>query len=171
MANTAIARVPLGSSTNQRKWFLDVDTNVSGTGTPTWVGVFGITELTVPGIDSNLEDDTDYDGGGFGSKTKTGESWTIEGSLARKVQAAVATAYDPGQEFLRGRALGKQGAANSVHVRAYEMTPGGPRVEAYEGRGAMEWNPKGGKPTDLSTVDFKIHGQGPLNAITHPDTP
>jgi hypothetical protein len=166
-----VARVPLGASTTNRKWYLDVDT--STTDTPTWIGVFGITDLTPGSNDANLEDDSDFDSGGFGSQTKTGESWSVEATVARKVQQDETTAYDPGQEFLRRKSFGKMGAANTVHVRWYEMEEDGPRVEAYEGYGAVVWNPEGGAATAISTAGFTISGQGRLlvapDDITHPD--
>jgi hypothetical protein len=164
----AVARVPLGASTTNRKWYVDVDT-ASDNDTPTWVGVFGLTALTPGAIDANLEDDSDFDSGGFGSQTKTGESWSVELTVARKVQQGAPTAYDPGQEFLRTKSFGTFGGANSVHVRWYEMEDDGPREEAYEGWGAVVWSPEGGAPTDLSTVSVTISGQGRLNLITHPD--
>lgn len=163
----AVARSVLGASTTNRKWYFDVDTNNS-LASPNWIGVFGLTELTPGSVDANLEDDSDFDSGGFGSQTKTGENWSVEGTVARKVQQGAPTAYDPGQEFLRTKSFGKMGAANVVHVRWYEMEEGGPRVEAYEGFGAVVWNPEGGSPTDLSSASFTVSGQGRLTLIAHP---
>lgn len=167
MTAPAVARQQLGASTGNRKWYVDVDL-LSSLASPDWIGVFGVSELTPGGIDANLEDDTDFESGGFGSQTKTGESWSVEMKLARKVRQAVATAYDPGQEFLRGKSFGKFGAANSVHVRWYEMEDGGPRIEAYEGFAAVVWNPDGGPSTALSTVSVTLTGQGRLRTIAHP---
>lgn len=169
MTSTAIARVPLGASTTNRKWYLDVNTGTDAA--PVWVGVFGLVDFTPGQLDAKLEDDSDFDSGGFGSQTKTGESWSVEATIARKVQAGQSTAYDPGQEFLRTHSFGTFGGANSVNVRWYEMETGGPRVEAYAGRGAVTWTSKGGKPTDISTATLKIVGQGRLNLIAHPDAP
>lgn len=166
MPSTVINRVPLGASTLNRKWYVDLDSATSGPAT--YIGLFGVTELKFS-RDPNLEDDSDFDGGGAGSKTKTGESWKIEGKVARKVTAASATAYNPGQELLRTRSL-ESGPANSVGVRIYEVTPNGPQVEAYTGRGAVTWTEDGGKNTDLSSASFTIEGQGPLVPITHPAT-
>jgi hypothetical protein len=163
---TAPARVPLGASTTNGKWWVDVDTADDGDA-PTWTGVFGITDLTPGGVDVNLEDDTDFDSGGFGSQTKTGESWSLEMTVARKTVQGAGTTYDPGQEFLRLRSY-NIGAANSVHVRWYEMSDGGPRVEAFDGYAAVSWAPEGGSVTDLSTVTVTLNGQGRRNAITHP---
>lgn len=164
-----VARQQLGASTGNRKWWLDVNTGTADA--PTWIGVFGITDLTPGGIDANLEDDSDFDSGGFGSKTKTAENWSVNLTVARKVQAATPTAYDPGQEFLRTKSFGKFGAANSVHVRWYEMEEDGPRIEAYEGRAAVVWSPEGGAMSALSKVKVTLTGQGQLDLIAHPDAP
>lgn len=162
---TATTKVPLGAATVNDKWYLDVNTGTSGS--PVWVGVFGISEFE-PGTDPNLEDDSDFDSAGWGSQTKTGDSWSVTATLQRKVTEADPEAYDPGQEFLRAKG-DLMGAANSVEVRWYEMTDGGPRIEAYQGRAAVGWKPNGGPRTALSTVALTLSGQGKRNAITHPD--
>lgn len=161
-------RTPLGASTTQRMWYLDVDTNNSTT-SPNWVAVMGITDFQQK-LDPNLEDDSDFDSGGFQSQTKTAEKWSLELKVARKVTVADGTAYDVGQEYLRGRAIGKMGPANAAHIRFYEMTDSGPRAEAYDGFAAVTWSPEGGKMSDLNSVSLTLSGQGKLNQITHPNT-
>jgi hypothetical protein len=163
----ATTKTPLGASTTNRKWYLDVNTGTEAL--PVWTGVFGITEFTAP-LDNTLQDDSDYDSDGYKSQTKTASQWSITGTVARKVTAASATAYDPGQEAIR-LAADENGVANSVHVRWYEMEEGGPRVEAYEGRAAASWTPNGGAMDALSTAGFVLTGQGKRTAIAHPDTP
>lgn len=162
----ATVKVPLGASTTNRKWFLDVNTNTPAA--PIWVGVFGVTEFKFM-LEPNLEDDSDFDSGGFQSETKTAEKWGLECKVARKVTVADATAYDAGQEFLRSKAIGQMGPANSVQVRFYEMEPGGPREEAYMGSAAVTWSPEGGPMTALDMVAVTLSGQGELEQITHPD--
>lgn len=162
----ATTKVPLGASTTNAKWQLDVNTGTFAS--PTWVGVFGITEFNNT-LEANLEDDTDFDSGGFQSQTKTGEAWGVEIKVARKVTVADPEEYNVGQEFLRGKAFGQMGAANSVDLRFYETPESGPREEAYRGNAAVSWSPDGGSVTDLSTVTVTLTGQGRLAAITHPD--
>lgn len=163
---TVPTRTPLGASTVNRKWYVDVD--IDDDGTPNWVGIHGITECQ-PSHENGLQDDSDFDSEGFGSQTKTREGWGLNLTVRRGVQSATPTAYDPGQEFLRTKSIGKMGTANSVHIRYYEMEPGGPRAEAYEGRAAVGWSPNGGGMDALSTVAITLAGQGKLTAITHPD--
>lgn len=159
-------RTALGASTTNRQWYLDVDT--SGiVGSPSWVPVMGLMEFQ-PSMDPNLEDDSDFDSGGYQSQTKTAEAWAIDGKLARKLTVADPTMYDPGQEFLRAKAIGQMGQANQAHIRYYEMTAGGPRAEAYEGYAAVTWSPDGGAMTALNTVSLKLTGQGRLLPVTHP---
>lgn len=163
----ATTKTPLGATTTQRKWYLDINTGTDVA--PVWTGVFGITEFTAP-LENTLQDDSDYDSDGYKSQTKTASQWSVTGTVKRAVTAADPTAYDPGQEALR-LAAEENGVANSVHVRWYEMEEDGPRVEAYEGHGAVSWAPNGGGMDALSTAGFTITGQGRRTAIAHPDTP
>ena len=117
----ATTKVPLGASTLNRMYYLDVDTTPATS--PTWVAVNGVKEFK-PVFESDLQDDSDFDSDGYKSSTKTAEEWSLETTLVRKVTAADATAYDPGQEFLRDHSVGKMGSAARVHVRFYEMTEG-----------------------------------------------
>ena len=161
----ATTKVPLGASTTVRKWYLDVNTNTFAS--PTWVGVFGMTEFK-PGIEPTLQDDSDMDGGGYKSQTKTAEAWTAEFKVKRAVTAASSTAYDPGQEFLRLKAIGQFGPANSVDIRYYEMEPSGPRIESYRGNAAVSWSPDGGAMDAIDFVSVVLTGQGKLTPTTHP---
>lgn len=162
---TVPAREPLGASTLARKWYLDIDTGAAGT--PEWTGVFGLTEFQ-PSQEKTLQDDGDFDSGGFGSQTSTQIAWSLTGKLARKTTASDPTTYDPGQEEIR-LAGDDVGQAARRHFRWYEMTPGGPRVEAYEGWGDVQWTPDGGDKAALDTVSFTVTGQGKRLSITHPD--
>jgi hypothetical protein len=160
----APARVPLGASTTNRKWYLDINTGT--TALPTWTGVHGISEFT-PNLEPTLQDDSDFDSGGDKSSTVTARAWSVAMTLMRKTTAASATAYDPGQEALR-LASEEIGVENRVEVRFYEMEPGGPRVEAYQGFAAVSWTPGGGGMDALSTVAVTLTGQGKRTAIAHP---
>jgi hypothetical protein len=165
MVDTIPERIPLGASTTNRKWWLDVqDPAAPGI----FVGVFGITEFKPkPGV-ATTQDDGDFDGGGYKSSTVTALEGGAEGKLARKTLASDPTAYDPGQEILRRTAL-KMGSSNSLVYRMYEMEPGGPRVEAYQGRAAVTWDNDGGNQEALGTVSFALVGQGKLSEIPHPE--
>ncbi len=162
----APARIELGPTTGNRKWWLDVNTGT--TAVPIWTPVAGI-ENFASKRPPNLEEDSDFDSGGFGSKTKTAEDWSVDLSLVRKVRPALFTAYDVGQEFLRDKSYGKFGIENSVEIRYYEMEPSGPRIEAYQGRAAVTFEEKGGTMKALSMADCKLVGQGRLSTIAHPD--
>jgi hypothetical protein len=164
---TATTKEPLGGSTTNRKWYLDVNTGT--TALPVWIGVFGITDLTM-GLDTTLQDDSDYDSEGYRSSTKTASQWNGTGTVRRGVTAADPTEYDPGQEVLR-LAGDENGVANVVHCRWYEMEEDGPRVEAYEGHAAVSWSPNGGSMDANSTAGFTLTGRGKRVPITHPDTP
>lgn len=163
MPDTSIARNSLGGTTLNRKWFVDIDS--TPTSAATWVGLFGVTDLK-PVKSATAQDTSDTSSQWKGTQN-TALGWGIEGKLKRAVTTASALAYDPGQELLRA-ASDLTGVAARVHVRIYEMEAGGPRVEAYDGWGTVEWTEEGGNMEAISTVSFKINGDGPRNVITHP---
>jgi hypothetical protein len=157
-------KTPLGASTLVRKWYLDVNTGTIGS--PVWVPVLGMVNFA-PNLDPTLQDDSDFDGGGYKSSTVTALAWSASGTVSRKTQSNAPTVYDPGQEFLRTTSL-LQGVSNSANVRFYEFAAGGPTTEAYAGQAAVSWSPKGGAMDALDQADFTLTGQGPRSAITHP---
>lgn len=165
----ATTKTPLGGSTVVTKWFVDVDAN-DGVGTASWLPLLGITNLVFNPDNAHLEDSSDYDSNGFQAQDKTATAWNATATLIRKVTAADATAYDPGQEHLRLRSIGKIGQNSVVFVRVYEMTASGPRVEAYSGKATVSWQPQGGPMTADDTVQVTLTGQGQLAIIAHPDT-
>ena len=65
---TATTKVPLGASTLVRKWYLDV--NTGSVAIPVWVGVFGLLDFQ-PVLNPTLQDDSDFDSGGYKSSTVT----------------------------------------------------------------------------------------------------
>lgn len=163
MADTSVARVALGTTTGNRKWFLDANTGSDAV--PTWVGVFGLQEFK-PSVETTEGDTSDFASGWKGNQ-KTALGWTLEGKLKRASTAASATTYDPGQEYLRTKG-GQLGVAGRVSLRWYEMDPGGPRIESYQGWGSVEWTDDGGDMAALSTATFKIVGDGQRNSVAHP---
>lgn len=160
----ATTKVPLGASTLVRKWYLDVSTDDGST----WVGVFGITEFK-PALEGSMQDDSDFDGEGWLSEINSANRWKNEFKVRRGTLASDEKAYDPGQEILR-LAGGKTGVENVVLCRWYEMEPGGPRVEAYQGKAAVSWSPDGGNTEALDTVSVVTSGRGKRKTISHPDT-
>jgi hypothetical protein len=164
----ATPRVALGATTTARKWQCDVNTS-NDPASPNWVGVFGITEFK-PLVEGSLQDDSDFDGGGWKSQTNSANAWKNEGKVKRAQKPnTTPPVYDPGQEFLR-LASAETGVANSVHCRWYETEPNGPRVEAYEGMAAITWSEDGGNMEALSFASFTMNGQGKRIEIDHPDT-
>lgn len=133
---------------------------------PIWTAVRGLREFK-PSLAAALQEDSDFDSGGYKSSTKTAVGWSLETKVARKVTADAVPAYDPGQEKLR-LAADQNGPANTVHVRWYKV--GAVRTEAYEGYAAAEWAPDGGGMDALDTASVKLTGQGNRQPIAHPYT-
>ncbi len=127
-----------------------------------WLQVRALKEFT-PGLDTNLEDDSDYDSDGWSSSTKTQLGWKIDAKLMRKIGIESGDP-DPGQEILR-LAAESFGTAGIVHVRWYDRD-GGP--EAYSGYAEVSWSPDGGDTTALASVSVTLTGKGPRTPITNP---
>lgn len=147
-------------STLARKWKLDVNTGTVSV--PVWTPVRAIGELKTT-VESNMEDDSDYDSDGWASESKTQMKWTLETKVLRKI-GVTSSNYDPGQEALRA-AADQFGSAGTPQVRWYDRD-GGP--EAYSGFASVSWEPEGGEAKDLDTVTIKLSGQGKRTLITNP---
>lgn len=162
----ATTKEPLGATTTNGKWYLDVNTGTEST--PVWTGVFGVTEFK-PTVESTSQDDSDFDSEGWGSDTVTQRKWKNEAKVKRAVKdGSTPPVYDPGQEVLR-LAGAATGAGNVVDCRWYEMEPDGPRVEAYRGKCAVTWVEDGGAASALATATVTMMGRGKRESITHPD--
>jgi hypothetical protein len=162
----ATTRVPLGTPTLNRKWQLDVNTGTIAS--PTWVGVFGQTDFT-PKTDPQTQDTSDFDAQGYMSNAVTALGWGADLKVSRKTIDGTPTAYDPGQEFIRLHAY-QTGTNNTINIRYYEMEPGGPRIEAYQGNVGVTWSDDGGGMEAVSSASITLNGQGPRTSIAHPDT-
>lgn len=147
-------------STLARKWKLDVNTGTVGS--PVWVPVRGMGELKTT-VESNMEDDSDYDSNGWASETKTQLKWGLEAKVLRK-KGVTSGNYDPGQEKLRASS-DQFGSPGTPQVRWY-TDDGGP--EAYSGLASVSWEPEGGEAKDLDTVTVKLSGNGLRTLITNP---
>lgn len=147
-------------STLARKWKLDINTGTVAV--PVWTPVRAIGELK-PTLESNMEDDSDYDSDGWASETRTQLKWSLEVKVLRKI-GVTSDNYDPGQEALR-IAAEAFGSAGTPQLRWYDRD-GGP--EAYSGFGSVSWEPEGGEAKDLDTVTIKIAGNGKRTSITNP---
>lgn len=141
-------------------WLLEVGTYTDGTEPTAWIPVFGITELTPPQAEKNLEDDTEYDGTYWGSQIATGISWT--GAATVKVARASLT-EDPGQAIIKAasRGIAEEGL---VHVR---FSKRGVSPQAGEqGVADVSYVEQGGPKTDLTTAEVTMTGRGALDTFT-----
>ncbi len=137
-----------------------VDINTGTVGSPVWRQVRGIAELK-PGLDTNLEDDSDYDSDGWKSQAKTQLGWTLEMKLMRK-SGFTTGIYDLGQETLR---LAADDFPGTIQVRWYDRD-GGP--EAYSGYATVAWSPEGGDAKALDMATATLSGNGIRTDITNP---
>ncbi|WP_242908670.1 phage tail tube protein [Actinomadura terrae] len=127
-----------------------------------WTRVRAVADFKPP-VEPNLEDDSDYDGEGWASESKTQLKWGIEAKLIRKIGINTGN-YDPGQEILRAAAV-KFGQLGLVEVRWYDRT-GGP--EAFQGFANVSWDPEGGDTKALDIVTAKLSGSGKRVDIVNP---
>lgn len=156
-----------GNPTVNTKWRCDINTAydpaASTQPAATFIQVRGVNSLS-PGLDNTTQDASDYDSEGWGADAVTQRKWKLEMTALRKTYAGTTTeTYDAGQEKLRAAADN----LDIVHVRWYERgVPGG---EAYEGLGLVQWDPQGGAPDGLSSVNVTVLGQGKREPITSPE--
>lgn len=131
---------------------------------PVWTKVRGLTKIA-PGVESNSEDDSDFDSDGWGSDVVTQRKWKIECEGRRKRAANSETfVADPGQEAVRiaGELIGFGG---TVHVRWYRRD-GAP--DAYEGYASVDYSGGGGAVNGLEPLSFTLMGQGARTSISNP---
>ena len=154
MATTATSTTSLA-----RRFKVDV----SADGGTTWVPILGINSFT-PQVTPTVQDSSDYDTNGWGSKEVTMLNWTLDIKANRKVTA---TAFDPGQELCRTHA-DQFGSAARLQVRWYDRNGG---TEAYSGTALLEYLQSKTAVTDIEEIEVKFTGDGARTAITNPITP
>lgn len=114
----------------------------------------GLTKITPPKVEKNLEDDGEIDGTYWGSQVATGLSWTSEGTV--KIPRAT-LADDPGQAICKkaGKGVAEEGL---VWVR---FTKRG-ATAAEQGVADVTWAEEGGEKTALTTAAVTFTGRGAL---------
>jgi hypothetical protein len=168
----SVPRVALGGDTLNRKWWIDYNNGTHAS--PSWIPVSGVLDFQ-PVLAPVVQDDSDFDSGGYKSNVVTALDWSCTLKVARKATAASATIYDPGQEAIRA-AANNTGAANSVEIRWYEMNVDstgavvGPKVEAWQGYAVVSWGEDGGAMDALDSASVTMNGRGARTAITHPES-
>lgn len=142
---------------------LEVAAYVDGGTAPTYTQVFGITNFTPPAVSKNLEDDSDFDSGGWASQVATGLSYEVSGTV--KTPRATMTP-DPGQEILKtaGKGLAEEGY---VQFQIYKRGA----LDGVTGTADCTFTEAGGARTDLTTAEFTLSGVGSLDTYTLPVTP
>ncbi|MFB8763841.1 phage tail tube protein [Nocardiopsis alba] len=146
-----------------KDWVLQVDTAYPSDA-PDWATVRGLTQMS-ESLDSNDEDDADFDGDGWGSTVITQRTWSLECEGRRKRDDSMSTfTPDPGQEFIR-QAGRKLGFGADVHIRWFRRD-GAP--DAYEGMASVALGGSGGATTDLEPFNFTLNGQGAPEEISNP---
>jgi hypothetical protein len=145
-----------------RRWALEVRP-ISEDDTGTWTRVRGINSFQ-PSLEPSFEDSTDFDNDGWSTQEKTLQGWSLAIGFIEKVGAAD-RAQDPGQVILE-EASDEFGSDSMLEVRWFERGGG----KAYQGTAAVQYEPQGGGPSDLSTVNVTLQGNGARVDIDHPGT-
>lgn len=141
-------------------WTMEVAAYADGAKPTAWTPVRGITELTPPQTEKNLEDDGEFDGTFWGSQVATGISWTSEGTI-KTPRAGLPE--DPGQAILKTASRGIA-EAGFVHVR-FSLRGTTPKA-GDEGVADVQFMDNGGPKTDLTTAAFTLTGRGALVDFT-----
>lgn len=159
----------LSANTNARKYVLEVDLN-NNLLAPNYTPGGGLKNFTFVSDDAQLQDDRRFSDKGYNRQNKSGTGWNATAMFSRAPQAALSTAYDVVQEYLRAHGEGKVGTSAQVNVRFYEYDDDVtlPRVQAYAGTALVTWNEPNGGPLDNSDATVTLSGQGQLLPISHP---
>lgn len=148
-------------STLARKWKMDIDSSPAQDGTG-YIPVRAVTDFQ-PAVADTMQDDSDYESGGWGSDVKTMLKWSLVTKLARK-RGVTSLSYDPGQEILRA-AQDQFDAAGIVRVRWYNRNGG---TESFEGYANVQWAEDGGNTSALGGVTCTLTGVGARMRIPNP---
>lgn len=147
-----------------RRFRIEINTAWPATGETEadWVQLIGVTSFTPTISEPNMEDDAAYEDAGWASQEKTSQSWRIEATVSRRLNAG---AIPEAHQYLMDAAT-KFGSDSRVHIRWYDRN-GLP--EAYEGLGTVQWVRANSGATDLDAATLTVHPRGPLEPITNPN--
>ena len=139
-----------------------VQLNLGTVSVPDWQTVLGMVSFQ-PSVEPNIEDDSDYESGGWNGNTKTAQGWSAELVISRKY-APDTGLYHPTHTALEAAAEAF-GAASRVHVRYFRRSG---RGSGREGYALVTWAPEGGEHTALDRVTVTLTGDGELKTIPNP---
>jgi hypothetical protein len=143
-----------------RDWKLDVSEDAGST----WVPVKGLSGVA-PVFAGAMQDTSDIDSNGYGSKTSTGQDFSIPFSGGRKGDATTAFVDDPGQNILRRKGR-KTGSANMVLARIYRRDD---LPDAYQCPCAIEFtDAPATDPRSLQSFSGTLWGDGEPEEIAKP---
>ncbi|GGK90216.1 hypothetical protein Ppa06_58260 [Planomonospora parontospora subsp. parontospora] len=145
-----------------KDWTVEVNTGTQAV--PVWTPIKGLTKFAET-IESETQDDSDFDSNGWGSDVVTQRKFKLECEGRRKRDTGSPTFVpDPGQEAVRqaGRVVGVEA---NIEVRWYRKD-GSP--DAYQGFAAVDYKGGGGETTDLEPFAFDLLGQGEPTEIENP---
>lgn len=136
-----------------------VEVNAGTTGTPNWLRVNGINEVSVS-IEGTEQDVTDFDSGGWASTTTTLRKWSA--SIKAWDGYTGSNVDDPAQAELKARGL-QVGAAAKIPVRFYRPDNGN---KGYQGVAVSNYKGFGGGATAPESYNCDLGGDGALVAVT-----
>ncbi|WKX70050.1 phage tail tube protein [Streptomyces sp. XD-27] len=146
-----------------RRYRLELDMGTEHA--PRWTLVPGITEFT-PKIEPTQQDVSTYDTEGWVEQAVTMLAWSIEATIAHRAHPKTG-AFNAAQEALRKASM-RFGAESYVRVRYYDRNGAD---DAYEGTALVTWEPEGGGPDEVDTIEVTLTGSGALTPICNPARP
>jgi len=143
-----------------RRWAVEVRP-IGGGEEDEWTRVRGINSFQ-PSLEPSFEDSTDFDNDGWSTQEKTLQGWSLAIGFIEKV-GAESREQDPGQLILE-EASDKFGSDSMLEVRWFEREG----EKAYQGTASVQYEPQGGAPSALSTVNVTLQGNGKRAPIENP---
>lgn len=138
------------ANTLARAWSVDIATTAAPTA---WLHLYGINDFN-PSFEPTMQDNSDYDGGGYASSVKTLNAWKLDIKANRKVDSSGVD--DPAFAALEA-ARAQFGNAGNVYVR-WARTDG--IGNGYQGLASVSMSPSKTGVTDLNEWSITLSGQG-----------
>lgn len=145
-----------------RRYQLQID--LGSTAVPDYQTLVGVVE-SKSNVETSEEDDSDYEGAGWGKVIRTAFGFKIETKINFK-KSRLTGAINPVHKFIRASTL-KDDADQYLRLRYFDRFG---VDDAWAGEAVAAWGSEGGGHAAVDQISITFTGNGPLAPITNPLT-
>lgn len=146
-----------------KKWLIRI--NTGSVAAPAWTPLGGMSQYT-PRQDVVKQDGTTFDSGLYkGTQFVVQLGWGGSGTVLRVRDTAI---EDPGQRAIRLNAIPQTPTETPTTLGVQVIDRFGGPDENVQGIAAITWEPQGGGPDAMLTVNFVMDGEGFPTPIANP---